>query len=159
MKILQLRFRYSETEVLSLCIVDNVFQCYILEPKNCIPLGIYDLQLRKEGGHHQNYEKKYDFHKGMIEIKDVPGRKFILYHVGNYYWNTEGCNLTGYTIFKAKDLLRPERQIFAVGSSENAYIDLYNKIVDEVEKYNCHLHIIAFQKGMFLGEHIEQYFL
>ena len=34
-----------------------------------IPAGTYELKLRKEGGYHQRYVKKYgSMHKGMIHV-------------------------------------------------------------------------------------------
>jgi|GEM_PF-3658224 len=77
--------------------------CYCLEPgyrrepHPIIPAGTYALRLRTVGEKHAAYLKWYgsDFHKGMIEICDVPGRTAIEFHVGNTIADTLGCSLSG----------------------------------------------------------------
>ena len=61
-----------------------------------IPKGIYRLKLRKEGGKHLEYLKKYPkMHKGMIQYENVPGFEYILMHIGNFAKDTHGCTLVG----------------------------------------------------------------
>lgn len=82
---------------------DGTPLCYCLEPgykrepHPGIPAGTYRLGLRTVGEKHTNYLKWYgpDFHKGMVEICDVPGREFIEFHVGNTIADTQGCSLAG----------------------------------------------------------------
>lgn len=73
-----------------------IFECDTLEDKiDKIPAGEYKVGFRKEGGFHTRYSDKFEFHVGMLEIKDVPGRKYILFHIGNRKEDTEGCVLVG----------------------------------------------------------------
>ena len=70
------------------------FLCYTLEDEKRedkvmhetrIPAGTYKITLRKVGGYHGRYAKKYgSFHKGMLHgYRDVPGFEYILIHTGN----------------------------------------------------------------------------
>jgi len=72
--------------------IDNVPQCVTLEPywrnneyeNSCVPTGIYNLEWFDS--------PKY----GMtLQLIDVQGRTFILFHWGNRVKNTEGCILVG----------------------------------------------------------------
>ena len=111
----------------------NQFLCYTLEDEHRvlkvkgetrIPAGIYNVELRKEGGFHERYTKKYpDIHIGMLHIIDVPGFEFILIHTGNTDEHTSGCLILGdsqenNTIIKDG----------FVGKSVNAYRRVYPKI-------------------------------
>jgi len=111
----------------------NQFLCYTLEDEHRvlkvkgetrIPAGIYNIKLRKEGGFHERYTKKYpDIHIGMLHIIDVPGFEFILIHTGNTDEHTSGCLILGdsqenNTIIKDG----------FVGKSVNAYRRVYPKI-------------------------------
>ncbi len=81
--------------------------CYCLEPGRlsaphpCIPVGDYNLQLRTIGQKHQDYNRHYTakfgagWHRGMVEIVNVPGREAIEFHVGNTIADTLGCCLAG----------------------------------------------------------------
>lgn len=65
-----------------------------------IPAGTYPLILRKLGESHFDKFHSSQFgsaHKGMIEIDRVPGRSVILFHMGNWYYQSEGCVLCGET--------------------------------------------------------------
>jgi hypothetical protein len=111
----------------------NQFLCYTLEDEHRvlkvkgdtrIPAGIYNIELRKEGGFHERYTKKYpNIHIGMLHIIDVPGFEFILIHTGNTDEHTSGCLILGdsqenNTIIKDG----------FVGKSVNAYRRVYPKI-------------------------------
>jgi hypothetical protein len=84
--------------------INNEFACYTLEDEQreikvmhetAIPLGIYEIQFRTVGGFHSKYLKRYgaDFHKGMLELQDVPNFQYILIHTGNTDEHTSGCIL------------------------------------------------------------------
>ena len=46
-----------------------------------IPNGTYKLALRKTGGYHQKYSKRFpDIHVGMLHVTDVPNFEYILIH-------------------------------------------------------------------------------
>ncbi len=106
MHLTLLRYACGEKSTLGALSIDGEFACYTLENPwrdnrrriSSIPTGIYELQLRKEGGWHSRASAKFpEIHKGMIELKDVPGRTFILVHWGNTPRNTDGCILVGNT--------------------------------------------------------------
>lgn len=96
------RFARDEVSTVSIWELDGRNICYCLEPgaegeHPAIPSGKYALGLRTIGDKHAQYLKWYgpDFHKGMIEILDVPGRTAIEFHVGNTIADTKGCSLCG----------------------------------------------------------------
>ena len=84
---------------------ETKFLCYTLEDERReekvmaetrIPAGVYSILLRKEGGHHARYTKKYgSMHKGMLWLQDVPNFKWILIHTGNTDEHTAGCLIVG----------------------------------------------------------------
>lgn len=59
---------------------------------SCIPEGEYQLRLRESSVIKRTTNG--DFLHGY-EILDVPGRKWIMVHPGNWTHNTDGCVLTG----------------------------------------------------------------
>lgn len=80
------------------------FLCYVLEdqfnePKvpreTRIPPGHYQIKLRTEGGMYQRYGKRFQWHKGMLWLQNVPDFQFIYIHVGNKDDDSEGCLLVG----------------------------------------------------------------
>lgn len=60
-----------------------------------IPAGIYELKLRKTGGMHSRYSEKFKYHRGMLELQNVPGFSYIYIHIGNTEQDTSGCLLVG----------------------------------------------------------------
>ena len=119
--------------------IDHRFQCWTLEdqyragPKvkgeTRIPAGVYQLKLRTEGGFHAQYTETYrtkfgpDWHKGMLNVTDVPGFEFILIHVGNSHDDTQGCLLVGQGKTKVDGF-------HYVSGSRPAYEALYPKVRD-----------------------------
>lgn len=111
--------------------------CYTLEDERrdmkvpgetCIPKGTYQLKFRKEGGFHERYSKRFgDMHKGMIELYDVPGFKWILIHLGNTDDDTDGCLLVGSDAVKSGE-------DYKVTGSEVAYRKLYPFIADALSR-------------------------
>ena len=99
MKALLKRFDYSDKQTLgTLVIYDEgkiVYSCYTLELpdlKNapnisCIPSGEYKVVPRNSA--------KFKDH---LHITEVPGRKYILIHTGNYFTDIRGCVLVGKTL-------------------------------------------------------------
>jgi hypothetical protein len=59
---------------------------------SCIPEGVYVMGLRRSTVVERTSNGAYS--RGW-EIQDVPGRSFIMCHVGNYVRNSEGCVLIG----------------------------------------------------------------
>ncbi len=118
------------------------FLCYTLEDEyreekikgeTRIPAGTYQVVLRKSGGFHNKYVKRYGkMHRGMLHIINVPGFDYILIHTGNTDEHTAGCLLLGDTQTNnqiAKDGF--------VGSSGQAYKRVYPKIADAIENGEC----------------------
>jgi len=83
--------------------------CYCLEDKlrhekiygqTAISEGIYPIRFRKEGRLYHKYQKKYkSVHQtprhGMLEIGDIINFRWVMFHIGNFIWDTGGCPLTG----------------------------------------------------------------
>lgn len=140
MKISQYRFSDGANDTLSLWFIDGKFSCFILEDEKRevkikgetrIPAGTYRILLRKEGGHHESYLKKFpDFHKGMLWLQDVPNFQYILIHIGNVEKDTDGCLIVGNSV---------SQNITDKGSlqgSTDAYKRVYPIIANELEKGN-----------------------
>lgn len=136
MKLEILRFNSSDdfTSGLLFDVTDNKrkFLCYTLEDQaqttkvygeTRIPAGTYNLTLRTEGGFHTRYLSKFggEFHKGMIYVNEVPNFEYILWHIGNTDDDTAGCLLLGKT-----------QQANFIGSSGDAYKDVYPKVRDAI---------------------------
>jgi hypothetical protein len=114
------------------------FLCYTLEDEarvlkvkgeTRIPAGIYEIKLRKEGGFHNRYKKKYPgIHKGMLHVQDVPGFEWILIHQGNTDEHSSGCLIIADS---------QENNIIIkdgfVGKSANAYKRIYPRIAKALE--------------------------
>jgi len=80
------------------------FLCYTLEDQfsvakisgeTRIPAGRYEIKLRNEGGMIKRYQKRFDWHQGMLWLQDVPNFQYIYIHVGNKDDDTDGCILVG----------------------------------------------------------------
>ena len=114
------------------------FLCYTLEDERReekvvaetrIPAGVYSILLRKEGGFHGRYTKKYgDMHKGMLHVQDVPNFKWILIHTGNTDEHTAGCLILGDS--QENNVLMKDGFI---GKSVQAYKRIYPPIAEALE--------------------------
>lgn len=138
-KLKLIRFNHAEQETQGILLWDlpgpwTEFLCFTLEDEHRetkvmhqtrIPEGIYKLKLRKHGGFHRSYLERYgkEWHKGMIQVMDVPGFTDILLHCGNKHEHTSGCILLG-------DSLSPG----FLGSSRDAYEQVYPEVRDELLK-------------------------
>ena len=118
---------------------ETKFLCYTLEDERReekvmgetrIPAGVYSILLRKEGGFHGRYTKKYgDMHKGMLHVQDVPNFKWILIHTGNTDEHTAGCLILGDS--QENNVLMKDGFI---GKSVQAYKRVYPPIAEALEK-------------------------
>ena len=118
--------------------IGRSFLCYTLEDEarvlkvkgeTRIPAGIYNIELRKEGGFHQRYAKKYsDIHRGMLHVVDVPNFEYILIHTGNTDEHTAGCLIVG----DSQENNGVLKDGF-VGKSVNAYRRIYPRIAKAIE--------------------------
>ena len=112
--------------------INGRYECFVFEhPEKKIDPGIYDIGLRKVGGLHYRYAKKFGaLHRGMVLIKNVPGRKYIQFHIGNRKKDTAGCPLPGTMIGE----INGEQ---AVLNSTDAYLGFYIKVARAIE--NCEI--------------------
>ena len=94
-----------------------------------IPNGTYKLGLRKVGGYHAKYSKRFShIHIGMLHVLDVPGFEYILIHCGNTDEHTAGCLLVGDS--------QENNQITTdgfIGKSTQAYKRIYPRIAEAIE--------------------------
>ena len=94
-----------------------------------IPSGTYKVVLRKEGGKHEDYKKRFpQTHKGMLMLQNVSGFQYVLIHIGNTDWDSEGCILVGDSVTQNIT----ERG--ALLGSANAYQRIYPVIANAIEK-------------------------
>lgn len=150
MKIVLERFAFGETSTLGALYAmrDNGSRerlCWTLEDERrrtkvkgetCIPEGRYKVSLRKEGGFHQRYAKKYPaIHNGMLWVRDVPGFEWILLHIGNYESESDGCILLGSTA-----IMSPSCE-FSVMQSEKAYLAVYHRLAPFAADGDLVLHV------------------
>tara|TARA_Y100000592_G_C5440830_1_gene303287 strand:- start:1070 stop:1528 length:459 start_codon:yes stop_codon:yes gene_type:complete len=117
---------------------NNKFLAYTLEDEyreekkygeTRIPNGTYKLGLRKEGGYHAKYSKRFsDIHIGMLHVLDVPNFEYILIHCGNTDEHTAGCLLVG----DSQENNQITKDGF-IGKSTQAYKRIYPKIAEAIE--------------------------
>jgi len=111
------------------------FVCYTIEDEHRdekkygetrIPAGTYKIKLRKEGGYHQKYSKRFPkIHRGMLHITDVPNFEYILIHCGNTDEHTAGCLLVG----DSQENNQINENGF-IGKSTQAYKRIYPRIAE-----------------------------
>lgn len=91
-----------------------------------IPAGRYPLRLRNWGRLDKRYVTRYglDFHKGMLEICEVPGFTDILVHSGTTNADTRGCLLLG------DEQRQNVTQDGFIGNSRAAYQRVYPGIAE-----------------------------
>ena len=95
-----------------------------------IPNGTYKLALRKTGGYHQKYSKRFsDIHMGMLHVTNVPGFEYILIHCGNTDEHTAGCLLVG----DSQENNQITKDGF-IGKSTQAYKRVYPTIAKAIER-------------------------
>ena len=119
--------------------VGKKFLCYTLEDERRalkvkgetrVPAGTYKIKLRKEGGFHARYTKKYGgFHRGMLHVTDVPNFEYILIHTGNTDEHTAGCLLVGDS--QENNIIIKDGFI---GKSGNSYKRIYPSIARAIEQ-------------------------
>ncbi len=132
MKITVDRVVSNRDVTISRVYVNEKFFCHGLEDEyrrfkipgeTRIPAGHYGLGLRRTGGFHSRYSSVFgDFHRGMIEVVDVPDFRWVLIHVGNFERDTAGCLLLG----------RADFDSWAVWQSKKTYIRFYSHVIDSV---------------------------
>lgn len=91
--------------------------------KTRIPAGRYEIILNKTGGMNKNYSK-YPWHKGMLELDEVPNFDYVYIHPGNTDEDTEGCILPNY--------IADSRNMGGRDSFE-CYKDLYLEVISAIQ--------------------------
>ena len=94
-----------------------------------IPNGTFKLGLRKVGGYHAKYTKRFPhIHVGMLHVLDVPGFEYILIHCGNTDENTAGCLL----VVDSQENNQITTDGF-IGKSTQAYKRIYPRIAEAID--------------------------
>jgi len=94
-----------------------------------IPNGTFKLGLRKVGGYHAKYSKRFTgIHIGMLHVLDVPGFEYILIHCGNTDEHTAGCLLVG----DSQENNQITKDGF-IGKSTQAYKRIYPRIAEAID--------------------------
>ena len=137
MKILVDRFISDDDSTISRVLVEDQFVCFGLEDEyrdekivneTRIAAGIYQVSLRKVGGFHKRYAKRFpEIHRGMLHINGVPNFKWILIHCGNTDEHTSGCLLVGSQAFTEPGDMK-------ITASGIAYKRFYPMVVDAAEQ-------------------------
>ena len=139
------RFTADDDTTIGLLSLDGRFFCFTLEDEyreekvskeTRIPAGIYNIELRNKGGMTKRYSAKFpDMHRGMLHIKTVPGFEWIYIHIGNTDEHTEGCILVGYGA-------RGRPFDMSIQTSTDAYVDLYEAIIDAAAANELYIEIV-----------------
>ena len=94
-----------------------------------IPNGTFKVGLRKVGGYHAKYSKRFPhIHVGMLHVLDVPGFEYILIHCGNTDEHTAGCLLVG----DSQENNQITKDGF-IGKSTQAYKRIYSRIAEAID--------------------------
>ena len=133
------RSRQGKNSTLSVLYIDGEQICYVLEDSvrdkkikgsTAIPAGRYKLTFRRHGGMHGRYHRLFpDFHKGMIQLMDVPNFSYIYIHMGNNFSDTSGCLLVGQKVKYFK-----KQKEYEIRQSRKAYIALYKRLSAMMEQ-------------------------
>ena len=111
-----------------------------------VPVGNYKLAFRDEGGFYSKYMAKkwansVGQRRGMLELQNVPGRDYILIHIGNWAGgyskgpDTEGCILLNTNTTQLKN------GNYIGGGSVAAYKRVYPIIADMVDNGDVWINI------------------
>jgi len=134
MKLQLLRYHHGVKSTGGLLLADGIHHCFTCEDEHRevkvpghtrIPKGTYEIKLRDKGTITKKYAKKFDFHRGMLWLQDVPGFEWIYIHVGNTEKHTDGCILVGY----GADC----QDTNIVRKSVLAYTSLYQMIIEAMD--------------------------
>ena len=138
------RFVSDNDATLSLVSIDGEFQCFGLEDEfrlnkihgeTRIPAGKYKVGIRDVGGFHGRYLDRFPlFHKGMLQVLDVPGFDYILIHIGNTDEDTAGCLLVGAGCNSVGEM--------TISSSSVAYSALYKKVCISAREGNLSIEYV-----------------
>jgi hypothetical protein len=141
LELKRLTSRERVYDTIGILLINSDFACFTLEdrfrevkvPKvTRIPAGTYSLTLRTWGTHHEHFLLKYgeDWHKGMIQLQNVPNFSDILIHVGNTATDTDGCILIGLGL-PTFDPEKPATILASVAAYERIYPIVRDAILKE----------------------------
>jgi len=100
-----------------------------------IPSGLYCVRLRQYGGFHRRYQARFPaWHRGMLEVAQVPGFTDILIHIGNSADDTAGCLLVG-----AVPLISKTGTLRVAGST-GSYSGLYRAVIEAAQADRLEIH-------------------
>lgn len=134
MKLKVVRHLFNDDFTIGKLYIDDKFECYTLEDEKrdvkvrhetAIPEGTYEIKLRTFGGNHAKYKEKFDFHRGMLWLQDVPNFSDILIHIGNTDDHSSGCLLVGE---------QADEQNGKLLYSTKAYTKMYRKVIQAFDK-------------------------
>lgn len=137
MKLKLVTYSSGKDDSLGILFIDDQAHSFTLEDEERlikvpgetrIPRDTYEIILRTHGGFHERYLKRFgpEFHKGMLELKDVPNFTDILIHILNDEKETDGCIGVG------DGVLINRNRNGKLYYSAAAYKDLYKKVVAEL---------------------------
>jgi len=136
MKLRLVRIYANDDETLGILSINNKEECFVLEDQyqldkiygeTRIPTGTYKIKLRTTGRMHSKYSIRFpSFHKGMLEIQDVPNFKYIYIHIGNDDNDTLGCLLLG-----VKSVINNGK--IKIENSTDAYVRFYQKVIKHID--------------------------
>ena len=110
--------------------------------KTRIPAGVYPLKTQLSGHIHTRYSQRFPkIHKGVLNIANVPSYTGVMIHIGNTATDTEGCLLIG----KSYILTNGE---YMLQNSTGAYLDFYERIIDQVIAGNVSIEFIDNNTGL-----------
>lgn len=101
-----------------------------------IPKGEYKIVLRKVGGMHEKYARRFGgAHRGMLWLRDVPAFEYIYMHIGNDVHDSSGCILLGKTWQLVGGL-------YTLQQSKLAYQKFYAKTLAAADAHHLSINII-----------------
>ncbi len=131
----------NDQETIGMLSIENKEECFVLEDQyqldkvageTRIPKNTYKIKLRTTGKMHDSYSEKYKWHKGMLELQNVPNFKYVYIHIGNTQNDTSGCLLVG-----RKATIRDGK--VTIENSTEAYTEFYKKVMPYID--NLYLQI------------------
>jgi len=132
-----IRYSKGAKDILGKLYINGSFKCFTLEyihPEkgengSIIPMGLYELGLRNEGGKNAAYYFRYKaMHRGMIWIQNAQSFPFAVLHEGNQYTDVPGSLLVGELPIREDEINRPRE----VWYSDQAYRNIYPLLADAI---------------------------
>lgn len=129
MKIVINRFIRTDIVTLGTMTIDGIHEAFTLENPvrvdklqdvTAIPVGVYEVKLRKSSPMSTNYGNRFKEHRGMLWLQNVQNYEWIYIHIGNEPKDTDGCILVGSSCEPLSNF---------IGGSVTAYRKLYKKIL------------------------------